>query len=91
MVGEVSDHLEQIGLPSHVSLDAVVTVEFACKRRNGSYVVIPAGRCQIDVGSHFAAICWERRNGRNRAEVPLDKLIEFLNAERIAIRTVDQP
>ena len=31
-------------------------------------------------------ICWERRNGRHRAEVPLDKLIEFLNAERIVIR-----
>ena len=86
MLGGGSDHLAQIALPSHVPLDAIVTGEFACKRRNGSYVVIPAGDCQIEVGSHFAAICWERRNGRNRAEVSLDKLIEFVNAERIVIR-----
>ncbi len=41
-------------------------------------VVIPPGPCLIETGHHFAAICWERRSGPNRAEVTVQRLMKYL-------------
>lgn len=74
------------GIPLHTPLDAIVTSEFACRRRNGTYVIVPPGPCQVEQGEHFAAICWERRNGQNRAQVSLGALRDYFEHGKLALR-----
>jgi hypothetical protein len=79
------------GLPLHTPIAALVPADFHCERRDGSHAVVPRGSCEIELGSHFAAICWESPEGRHRVEISLQDLVRLLNEDQLELPQARQP
>lgn len=48
-------------------------------------VSIPAGPCIVEEGHHFAAICWETDTGRQRLEIPVERLRELIQWRKLTL------
>ena len=48
-------------------------------------MTIPEGRCVVEEGEHYAAICWETPGGRERVEISLERLAELIQWRKLRL------
>ena len=60
-------------------------LSFACMRPDGRMARVPSGRCVIEHGEDFAAICWEQEGKRYRAKLSIEVLLELLSSGKLSV------
>ena len=76
---------------SHEHREGHVPAAFVCASREGFLVSIPEGRCVVEEGQHYAAICWETPAGRERVEIALERLAELIQWKKVQLGPLVPP